>query len=354
MSPEAGVHYPVCLKGKGACPPEDVGGVWGYAGFLEAISDPNNSEHDEYLEWVGGEFDPDEFDLQEVNEQLRQIGRGRSAQAQNTWSVEQGEPTEKKFAQAASWSQTLPDDQQAVAENLPLRSDTITLLTYLRDNKVTGTTSTGNLPLKAAHEICARFDNPPILEEVIGEYVFKIRSESDVWPLYFRHLLASVLGLVAGGPGRRWRLTPFGERFLGAPAPLQVWLLSATWWTQINWAVASPLGYEDGFMPDGFSRLVLKQLLDLPEGQPEAFEPFADRIIEEARLSWPVYDQESGRRTLRVIIENIVIDPLINFGVLQAEYETHKRLGEGFRELGEFQLTSFGKGLLRSMEQILS
>ena len=69
-------------------------------------------------------------------------------------------------------------------------------------------------------------------------------------------------------------------------------------------------------MPDGFSRLVLKQLLDLPEGQLETFELFADRIIEEARLSWSVYDQDSGRQTLGGIIENIVIDPLIGFGVL--------------------------------------
>jgi hypothetical protein len=63
---EKNINYPVCIKGKRACPPEDCGGVWGYEGFLEAIKDPNHEEHKEMLEWVGGEFDPEHFDANEV------------------------------------------------------------------------------------------------------------------------------------------------------------------------------------------------------------------------------------------------------------------------------------------------
>jgi hypothetical protein len=51
--PEAGQRYPAYLAGKRACPPEDCGGVWGYAGFLEAIYDRQPPEHEEMLEWVG-------------------------------------------------------------------------------------------------------------------------------------------------------------------------------------------------------------------------------------------------------------------------------------------------------------
>ena len=69
--PEPGVTYPRCITGKRACPPEDCGGVWGYADFLEAIADPDHPEHDELLEWVGGEFDPAAFDVDEVNVELR-------------------------------------------------------------------------------------------------------------------------------------------------------------------------------------------------------------------------------------------------------------------------------------------
>lgn len=57
------IEYPVCIKGKRACPPEDVGGVWRYQEFLEIIKDPDHPEHEEMLEWVGGEFDPEKFEL---------------------------------------------------------------------------------------------------------------------------------------------------------------------------------------------------------------------------------------------------------------------------------------------------
>jgi hypothetical protein len=67
--------YPVCIKGRRACPPEDVGGIWGYANFLEAIANPDNEEHGMYLEWVGGEFDPEAFDLNEVNWALGGVSR---------------------------------------------------------------------------------------------------------------------------------------------------------------------------------------------------------------------------------------------------------------------------------------
>jgi Plasmid pRiA4b ORF-3-like protein len=73
LPPEAGVAYPVCQTGKGACPPEDVGGVWGYYAFLEAVQDPNHPEHDDMVEWVGDEFDPEEFNMDEVNRALKKI-----------------------------------------------------------------------------------------------------------------------------------------------------------------------------------------------------------------------------------------------------------------------------------------
>jgi hypothetical protein len=66
---------PVCSKGKRACPPEDCGGIWGYEELLEAISDPRHPEHESMLEWLGGEFDPEEFDLEDINEDLAKYCR---------------------------------------------------------------------------------------------------------------------------------------------------------------------------------------------------------------------------------------------------------------------------------------
>ena len=136
---------------------------------------------------------------------------------------------------------SLSDEQRNTANNLALRKDMITLLSYLRDNKVTGTQSTGNFPLKDVREICSRFISPPKLEETVEEHVYRIRSEDDVWPLYYRHVLASNAGLIVGGLGRRWTLTSLGNQFLAAPFEIQTWHLALTWWTQTNWAIAFPL-----------------------------------------------------------------------------------------------------------------
>ena len=73
LPPAPGIAYPVCIKGKRACPPEDVGGIWGYEIFLDAISDPTHEEHVSYLDWIGGEFDPEECSLDEINHALRRV-----------------------------------------------------------------------------------------------------------------------------------------------------------------------------------------------------------------------------------------------------------------------------------------
>jgi hypothetical protein len=56
------VRYPLCLEGERACPPEDVGGTSGYRECMKVIANRDHSERIEYLDWVGGWFDPAEFD----------------------------------------------------------------------------------------------------------------------------------------------------------------------------------------------------------------------------------------------------------------------------------------------------
>jgi hypothetical protein len=68
-----GLKFAVCVDGQNACPPEDVGGVPGYAYFLDAITDPEHEEHDSYLEWVGGSFDPTEFELGAANAACQKV-----------------------------------------------------------------------------------------------------------------------------------------------------------------------------------------------------------------------------------------------------------------------------------------
>lgn len=73
-APEPGVRYPRCVAGEGACPPEDVGGAWGYDEFVEALADPAHPEHTEWAEWWGSSrFDPHHFDLDAADDALDRL-----------------------------------------------------------------------------------------------------------------------------------------------------------------------------------------------------------------------------------------------------------------------------------------
>jgi hypothetical protein len=73
--------YPVCVAGKGACPPEDCGGAWGYANLKEILARPSHEEHEEMLDWLGldtaAEFDPGELSIDEVNDRLGRLAKTR-------------------------------------------------------------------------------------------------------------------------------------------------------------------------------------------------------------------------------------------------------------------------------------
>jgi len=69
-TPKGELLYPWCLDGQRACPPEDVGGVSGYASFLEAWRNRHHPEHQEMRQWVGKHFKPELFSVQQVNAAL--------------------------------------------------------------------------------------------------------------------------------------------------------------------------------------------------------------------------------------------------------------------------------------------
>lgn len=71
MENDPKVKYPKCIKASRACPPEDCGGVGGYYSLIEALQDENpDEEAQEYLEWVGEDYDPENVDIDFINELL--------------------------------------------------------------------------------------------------------------------------------------------------------------------------------------------------------------------------------------------------------------------------------------------
>ena len=70
LVPVTGQVYPACVDGKRNCPPEDCGGVWGYEELREILGDPAHPEREERLEWIGDDFDPEEFDVSVADKRL--------------------------------------------------------------------------------------------------------------------------------------------------------------------------------------------------------------------------------------------------------------------------------------------
>ncbi|MEQ8667649.1 MAG: plasmid pRiA4b ORF-3 family protein [Pirellulales bacterium] len=72
VDPPRGKKPPCCLEGERACPPEDCGGVWGYAHLLDVLADPNHEEYEQYAEWFPNGIDVEVFRTNEATKAMRQ------------------------------------------------------------------------------------------------------------------------------------------------------------------------------------------------------------------------------------------------------------------------------------------
>jgi hypothetical protein len=72
---EADAQFPRLIEAVGNCPPEDCGGPYGYAGFLEAIADPNHESHAELVEWIGYDFDASDAGFEERASDVESLAR---------------------------------------------------------------------------------------------------------------------------------------------------------------------------------------------------------------------------------------------------------------------------------------
>jgi hypothetical protein len=77
LAPEPGCAYPACLAGERHGPPEDCGGIPGFYNLLEAISDSKHEQREELLDWVGDDFDPEAFSVEEINRRFAPLQRRR-------------------------------------------------------------------------------------------------------------------------------------------------------------------------------------------------------------------------------------------------------------------------------------
>ena len=72
LSNNSAVLYPICLEGERNCPPEDCGSVPGYYDLMEIRKNKKHPDYEELIEeWLGEDYDPERFNAQEVNVELR-------------------------------------------------------------------------------------------------------------------------------------------------------------------------------------------------------------------------------------------------------------------------------------------
>ncbi len=70
-----GLAYPILIDAAGRCPPEDVGGSWGYAEFLDALADPAHENHAEMKDWIGETFDPKAVDVEALSNDVAALAK---------------------------------------------------------------------------------------------------------------------------------------------------------------------------------------------------------------------------------------------------------------------------------------
>ncbi len=171
---EEGVRYPRCLDGKRAAPPEDSGGPYQYPYLLQAFADPENAADPDILDWIAPDFDPERFDLDNLNKMLLRMrsylgrNRGRNVPAAG---FEEGDLVRVKTGVVHS-----------VYDDIPLGGWTGIVLSvnYLIPTvyEVQWTEST----LASVHEVffkrCQRDDAPPD-EYSLDEWEIEAAAESD-------------------------------------------------------------------------------------------------------------------------------------------------------------------------------
>jgi len=70
-----GSAYPVLIDAARRCPPEGVGGPWGYAEFLDALADPAHENHAEMKNWIGETFDPNAVDVEALADDVAALAK---------------------------------------------------------------------------------------------------------------------------------------------------------------------------------------------------------------------------------------------------------------------------------------
>ncbi|MBE0447209.1 MAG: plasmid pRiA4b ORF-3 family protein [Actinobacteria bacterium] len=350
---EKGASYPRCIAGERACPPEDVGGVSGYEQFLDAINDANNEDHERMLEWVGGSFDPEYFNAQEVSfdnpdERWSIAFGGREGialpllHARNSKKFSAstaGHSVEHDIKHDVEAQQDLTRTTAAATANT-LRIDMLALLNYIGDRELK-LTQAGNLMLKDVRAINELFVEPKKLDYELGGCINKLRTEEEVYRVWFLRIL-SQKGSLTKIQRNKISLTKTAKEFLKKDPHDQLLQLFTAWLTKDHWGrwlywpeVVEPIMHK--------AYDVAYYLSKIPVGVSVEYDIFEQGLLNTLRLGFATDDPERAKQFSYIAIAQAILEPLELFGVVSLERGKDKY---GHSKVAAVSLTELGRRFL--------
>ena len=345
---ESEIKYPICLSGKRACPPEDVGGPWGYKDFLEAFYDPEHKDHEDRKEWAG-DFDAEHFDLTEINQVLDEVIITKSGnldvRASEDHSLRMAEFQMELLEPLAPVSKAMTGEEKSLFKQVPLRKNVLVILKYLKNNRVVGTEGTGNFPVKAVREIYQKFENAPMPTIILKQALQRIRSEDDVEQLAFVHHFAYISKLIDGGKKLPWALTPSGEQFLGYTAVEQTIVLFLFWLLALG--LEDKLENEDLScgVPFDLHFSIIDSLFQQPVGVEMSYTQFWNSWANEHQFLASGIEMDQIETLFQTLITQTIMAPMIEFGAITGSIGNNLPLLNAEVDRNTFHLTPLGKKL---------
>jgi hypothetical protein len=339
---EKGVLYPRCFDGDRACPPEDVGGVFGYERFLDTINDPDDEEHESMLEWVGGIFDSEYFNAQEVV----------FDDPDERWSIAFGGREGIKLpllhARISKKSSGSPEKQDVEAQKNAakaieaatgntLRIDMLALLNYIGDRELK-LTQAGNLTLKDVRAINELLVKPEKLDYELYGVMKKLRTEEEVYRIWFLRTL-SQMGSLTKIRRNKISLTKTAKEFLKKDPYDQLLQLFTVWLTKDHWG-------RELYWPEVVEPIMNKAyqvayyLSKMPVGMTVEYDIFEQGLLSSLRLGFATDDIEHAKLFSYIAIAQAILEPLELFGVVSLERDKDKY---GHSKVAAVSLTDLGR-----------
>lgn len=275
VSIEDEIDYPTCIAGAGACPPEDSGGIYGYEGILEILKDPDHDEHEDYTDWLGEDFDPNAFDIEEVNDMFQSwsdmpdamdlIESFGSMSEEEIMEVlqEMTDQIPKEELQSINEGLSglnLLQMKSLIEEPLSPRSSLIFateladelldtspyflcaeyLLEEIKNQGELKLTATGNLPMKLIKRI---YELGIVRNDGLDKGIHKVRPEHEMMEVHTVRLLLEI-GKFIKKRNNKFSLTQNGKKFLASGRTAMFHRLVEIFISEFN------LGFWDGYPDD--------------------------------------------------------------------------------------------------------